>query len=81
MAIENQSLDNRICPDFWCRSIKWLCILGWILLLISMMLFHTGRPLVTTGIERQNIEKVQVAWDPAIAPYFLSSMILIFYIS
>ena len=81
MTDEDHIQNKRICPDFWSKSIKWLSISGWTLLFISMLLFHSGRPQVPTAIERQSIEKIRDTWDPEIAPYFLSIMVTVFYIS
>jgi len=81
MAEEQQKKEKRVCPDIWCKSIKWISILGWILLFISMMLFHFGRPHVTTGFEQKVLAQAKEEWNPFYGPLFLSTMFLILYIS
>lgn len=81
MTEELQKKEKRVCPDIWCKSIKWLCIFGWILLFISMMLFHLGRPYVAAGFEQKSVAQAQIEWDPFYGPLFLSAMFLILYVS
>lgn len=64
-------------PGFWNNSIKWLSRASWIMIFFAMLLFHSGRPQVTNAIERQSFEKFRDSWDPQLATYFLSLMIII----
>ncbi len=79
MNLRNKIPDRRKGPDPWIKSLTWFGIIGWILLLIAMAVFHKARPESETSITGFLQNTLGRRWDMELVPYFifLSAFILL----
>lgn len=59
------SEDRRCGPDLWERSLGYLALIGWVVLLISFVVYGRARPQVETFFERYYQLPLRTWWDMA----------------
>lgn len=63
-------------PDFWTRSLRYLGLVGWTLLIAALVVLDQAKPQVETFFERVYDIRLQQQWDMDLARYLLWLMVL-----
>ncbi|HGY54758.1 MAG TPA: hypothetical protein ENK44_03560 [Caldithrix abyssi] len=75
--VNSYKTDRRTGPDKVLKTMRWLGVFGWILVIVVFILFEISRPVITTFIDRWNNKViVQPEWDKATAHVLLFIMYL-----
>lgn len=56
-------VERRQRPDFWVRSLEWLVVASWLLLLMALMVLSKAKPQVETFFERYYQLPLDSTWD------------------
>lgn len=70
------SACRRKGPDLWSRSLRYLALVGWLLLVSALFIFDYAKPKVETFFERVYDIRLHQQWDMDLARYILWLMIL-----
>lgn len=62
-------------PDLWVRSLRYLALAGWILLVCAFLVLARAKPQVETFFERLYNIQLQQQWDMELARYILYLMV------
>ncbi|MEZ4484079.1 MAG: hypothetical protein R2864_05615 [Syntrophotaleaceae bacterium] len=63
-------------PDLWTRSLRYLALVGWSLLIAALVILDRAKPQVETFFERVYDIRLQQQWDMDLARYLLGLMVL-----
>ncbi len=67
--------ERRSGPDVWFKMISWLSVIGWVLMLISLVLFDLAKPHMITFFDRFfHVSGVSI-WDYQMTLYIFYIMI------
>lgn len=75
------SACRRKGPDLWSRSLRYLALTGWLLLVSAFFILDYAKPKVETFFERVYDIRLQQQWDMDLARYILWLMILGLFLS
>ena len=67
--------DERKGPDIWIRTISFLGVAGWLVLLAAMIIAEQARPEPQTVTTRFHNIAVRTSWDKELATYIFFLMI------
>jgi uncharacterized oligopeptide transporter (OPT) family protein len=70
------SACRRKGPDLWSRSLRYLALAGWILLVSAFFILDKAKPKVETFFERVYDIRLHQQWDMDLARYILWLMVL-----
>lgn len=59
------SVDRRRGPDLWARSLRYLALVGWAVLVVSFFVFGRAKPQTETFIDRYYAIRLRLYWDMA----------------
>ena len=68
--------DRRKGPDLWIRSLRYLALAGWILLIVAFVILDRAKPQVETFFERVYNIHLEQHWDMDLARYLLWLMVV-----
>lgn len=63
-------------PDPWIRSLRYLALAGWALMIVALVILDRAKPQVETFFERVYDIRLQQQWDMDLARYLLWLMVL-----
>lgn len=63
-------------PDLWSRSLRYLALAGWLLLVGAFFILEQAKPKIETFFERVYDIRLHQQWDMDLARYILWLMIL-----
>lgn len=63
-------------PDLWTRSLRYLALAGWTLLIAAFVILDRAKPQVETFFERVYDIRLHQQWDMELARYLLWLMVL-----
>lgn len=75
------SVCRRKGPDLWSRSLRYLALTGWLLLVIAIFILDQAKPKIETFFERVYDIRLHQQWDMDLAKYILWLMVLGFFLS
>ncbi len=70
------SACRRKGPDLWCRSLRYLALLGWLLLVSALFILDYAKPKIETFFERVYDIHLHQQWDMNLARNILWLMVL-----
>ncbi|OEU60731.1 MAG: hypothetical protein BA870_09545 [Desulfuromonadales bacterium C00003094] len=70
------SACRRKGPDLWSRSLRYLALFGWLLLVSAFFVLDYAKPKVETFFERVYDIRLHQQWDMDLAKYILWLMVL-----
>lgn len=70
------SACRRKGPDPWSRSLRYLALTGWLLLVCAIFILDSAKPEVETFFERVYDIRLHQQWDMDLAQYLLWLMTL-----
>lgn len=70
------SACRRKGPDLWSRSLRYLALLGWLLLVSAFFILDYAKPKIETFFERVYDIRLHQQWDMDLARYILWLMVL-----
>ncbi len=70
------SACRRKGPDLWSRSLRYLALAGWTLLVSAFFILDRAKPKVETFFERVYDIRLHQRWDMELARYILWLMVL-----
>ncbi|WP_305043590.1 hypothetical protein [Geoalkalibacter sp.] len=56
-------VERRQRPDIWVRSLEWLVVVSWMLLLLALMVLSKAKPQVETFFERYYQLPLDSTWN------------------
>ena len=69
--------DRRKGPDIWIKSLSWIGVVGWLLMLVALAVVEKARPQFETFFDRWFLEtNLRTTWDLEFARYFFYLMIV-----
>jgi len=73
-----RAIDKRRGPDFWVKSLTWLGMLGWFIILSGLVVLDKAKPKSETFLDRKhNVEVVeQLLWNRDLSEVFFYLMVL-----
>jgi formate hydrogenlyase subunit 3/multisubunit Na+/H+ antiporter MnhD subunit len=69
-------LNRRKDPDALLKTLTWLAVAGWLLMLVAFFLIDQAKPEFMTFFNRMAGVTVAPHWDQTLAVYILALMIL-----
>jgi hypothetical protein len=73
-----RGIDKRRGPDFWVRSLTWLGLIGWFIVVLGLAVIDKAKPKTGTFLDKHHsIEiKEQLFWNHDLTTIFFCLMIL-----
>lgn len=72
---------KRSGPDFWVKTIESLCVVGWLLMLIALLVIGTAKPEIETFFDRYYSVPLRRTWDLELTRYVFYIMLLGLFLS
>jgi len=70
------SACRRKGPDLWSRSLRYLALFGWLLLISALFILDRAKPKIETFFERVYDIQLRQQWDMDLARYIWWLMVL-----
>lgn len=62
-----EEIERRRGPDLWVRSLRWLAVIGWVLMLAALWVAGEAKPQMETFFERWSGIRMNRGWDMGLA--------------
>lgn len=68
--------DRRKKPDIWVKSLRWLAVVGWLIMLVALFIISEAKPQTQNFFDKITTSQPTTTWNIELAGYIFYLMLI-----
>ncbi len=68
--------DRRKKPDMWVKSLRWLAVVGWLIMLVALFIISEAKPQTQNFFDKITTSQSTTTWNIELAGYIFYLMLI-----